>query len=118
MGNFDVKSIAAAEPPRIGISLQGQDAEAVPVHLNDGSIPAEKTPWRFDLVFKYRHSSVRALEAKFLVARDRLKITIGENNVEFLAFKFGANIRPRSELLIRAKIPFTSDDVVEYFSCS
>jgi hypothetical protein len=41
-------------------------------------------------------SSVRALESKLLIARDRLKITINEDNVEFLAFKFGSNIRPRA----------------------
>ena len=41
-------------------------------------------------------SSVRALEAKFLVARDRLNIKLDETNLEYLTFKFGANIRPRT----------------------
>lgn len=29
-----------------------------------------------------------------------------------------ANIRPRSEMLIRAKIPYTSEDIVDYLKCS
>ncbi len=53
-----------------------------------------------------------------MLARDRLKIKLDENNLEYLTFKFGANIRPRAEMLIRAKIPYTSEDIVEYLRCS
>jgi hypothetical protein len=61
---------------------------------------------------------VRALESKLLVARDRLKIKLDERNIEYLTFKFGSNIRPRSEMLIRGKVPYTSEDIVDYFKCS
>lgn len=70
------------------------------------------------MVIMYKFSSVGALEAKFLIARDRLKITINEDNLEFLTFKFGSNIRPRSEMLIRGKVPYTSEDIVSFFNCS
>lgn len=53
-------------------------------------------------------SSVRSLESKFLCARDRLKINITPHNLEYLSFKFMANIRPRAEMLVRGKIPYTS----------
>lgn len=52
------------------------------------------------------------------MARDRLKISLNAHNVEFLTFKFAANIRPRAEMLIRAKIPYTSEDIVDYLRCT
>lgn len=52
------------------------------------------------------------------MARDRLKITLDHNNIQFLKYKFGNNIRPRSEMLIKGKVPYTSEDINKYFNCS
>lgn len=111
-------SPSAAQPPSWGLPLQGQDAAPVQIHRSDGPRSAEEVPKRLNLVTIGLSSSVRSLESKFLAARDRLKININANNLEYLTFKFMANIRPRSEMLIRAKVPYTSEDIVEYLKCS
>lgn len=61
---------------------------------------------------------MRSLESKLLVARDRLKIPLTPKNLEFLSFKFMANIRPRSEMLVRGKVPYTAEDIGDYLRCS
>lgn len=61
---------------------------------------------------------MRSLESKFLTARDRLKISFNSNNLDFISVKFAANLRPRAEMLIRAKVPYTSEDIADYLTCS
>lgn len=35
-----------------------------------------------------------------------------------MSFKFMANIRPRAEMLIRGKVPYTAEDIADYLRCS
>ena len=58
------------------------------------------------------------MEYKLLTARDRLRITLNFDNVEYLTFKFMANIRPRAEIIIRSGASYNSDNINDYFKCS
>jgi hypothetical protein len=47
-----------------------------------------------------------------------LKISFNPNNLEFISVKFAANLRPRAEMLVRGKVPYTSEDIADYLTCS
>lgn len=112
------QSSTSSQPSSWNFAFQSQNVPSVQIHLADGQEHAPETPQHLNRVFLILLSSVRALESKLLAARDRLKIPLSINNLEFLTFKFMANIRPRSEMLVRGKVPYTAEDIVSYLKCS
>lgn len=77
------------------------------VHQRNGQIDDNKVSIGFDEVpIFYNVSSISSLEAKLIFIKDRMKLPINEQTLELLQYKFAA-IRPRGELLVRAKETIT-----------
>lgn len=58
-------------------------------------------------------SSISSLEAKLIFIKDRMKLPINEKTLELLQYKF-ASIRPRGELLVRAKETITLENIIDF----
>lgn len=80
-----------------------------------GQVMLEQHPYILIWYNNWRPSSVRSLEAKLIFVRDRLKLPINMNTLELLAYSFGYTLRPRGDILVKAKIEFNESDILTYF---
>lgn len=104
--------------PLWNYAIKKEAFQILQIHQRNGQIDDNKVSIGFDEVtIFYNVSSISSLEAKLIFIKDRMKLPINEQTLELLQYKFAA-IRPRGELLVRAKETITLENIIDFIKMS
>lgn len=100
--------------PLWNYAIEKETFQILQIYQRNGQIDDYKVSIGFNEVWIfYNFSSISSLEAKLIFIKDRMKLPINEQTLELLQYKF-ASIRPRGELLVRAKETITLENIIDF----